>query len=602
MPNRRNGTQRSFLFELTPNGAEPMPGGQGSRSGGGRGGGGRGGKGGGRRPNGGRGQHFTPVQVLDPIHNPVDQWNGVDFDTIASMVPQVERGIVMTTCERERARGASLQDTLDALLRLGLEASAGTTSSAAATTSVQPSTTPTAHPLPLDVSDDATTSAPIAAPALGAADGVAANPAPPSCWLARLPDELLAGLFTQMGAGYMAVGQLGLVCRETNEMTTRWLATEVRSLRITSRLRRWNDLRVVGLIRATSSGLERLEIDCAAEADKQAARSHPNLPWEPVYQTRNWSGFTSFLHLATIALPKLRLLRLEGAMALDENATLALVSSCTHLTALSLIGCPQLTDRAALAVTDLTSLTELNLSRNPQLSARVCKILACCAPAMVKLDFSHCGEGLFEPFRPLSKRHVIPATPRTSMSDASVLQLEELVDLSTAGTRRLGWDVCHLGTLHELGLVSWRSLRELALSGTNAPKLRKLDLAACEQLGYVTLKALPELHFLNASGCPQLHTLDVQDCPDLSQLKLAQCKSLRHLTAPHSSRLATLSLFGCRVVSTATLEALLRVAGHSLASLDLNGTFATQSLTEASIRQQCPRLEHLDAKGRVLKF
>ena len=77
---------------------------------------------------------------------------------------------------------------------------------------------------------------------------------------------------------------------------------------------------------------------------------------------------------------------------------------------------------------------------------------------------------------------------------------------------------------------------------------------------------------------------------------------MRLLRAPQSTRLATLSLFGCRALGVPCLEALLAVAGASLTSLDLNGTSSTQGLTEASIRAQCPALEHLDARGRARPF
>ena len=73
------------------------------------------------------------------------------------------------------------------------------------------------------------------------------------------------------------------------------------------------------------------------------------------------------------------------------------------------------------------------------------------------------------------------------------------------------------------------------------------------------------------------------------------------LTAPESTGIGTLSLFGCRSLGGITVETLLRVCGKAVRSLDLNGAIATESVTEASLRQACPGLEHLGARGRARK-
>ena len=114
--------------------------------------------------------------------------------------------------------------------------------------------------------------------------------------------------------------------------------------------------------------------------------------------------------------------------------------------------------------------------------------------------------------------------------------------------------------------------------------------------------SLAALAVVNLSQCIQLQAVQIDRSASLAKLNLNSCKSLDTLSASESAGLATLSLFGCRNIGLAGLEALLSVCGGSLASLDLNGTSSTQSLSEASIRRQCPALEHLDARGRALKF
>ena len=58
---------------------------------------------------------------------------------------------------------------------------------------------------------------------------------------------------------------------------------------------------------------------------------------------------------------------------------------------------------------------------------------------------------------------------------------------------------------------------------------------------------------------------------------------------------------GCRSLNGGRVETLLRVCGSALRSLDLNGAVATEHVTEVSLRQACPNLEHLDARGRARK-
>ena len=601
---RRRGDERSFRFELTPNGtaADPSP-----RAG--KGGGrarGKGGRGGSASGAGGRGRG---VHVLDP--SLAAHWNGVDVDALAAIVPQLERSLVLRTCERERARGTSVQGAIDALLSLTIDAPA-----------IEP-----------------------AAPLAGAK---ASTPGPrtETPWLARLPDELLAWLFTQLGAGYVAVGVLGLVCRDTLDMTRRWLSSEVKVLRFTGRLRKWADGRMLGLIKASAGGLERLEIDCSVEQHPTAqqqtslqfgkpdrAYGKPNgaqgqlglgLPnWSG---DRRWAeinphafsprGFVSFgaLFRMSAVCARLKVLHLKDASALDESSVLALVSACASLSALNLVGCANLTDGAALALAKLRSLAELSLSRNPQLSARACQATACCLPCVTKLDLSHGGQGTFcllVPRSPASRESAGELTVDVSDRTAAVhraprdLDLDDLDDLPSvteALARPVGWEHTRMPKLLELSLSTWRSLKALTIEAENAPLLRKLDVGGCEQLLSLSVSALSDLHTVNASHCHVLHTLDAQKCPALAKLNLAHCKSLRALAAPASDQLASLSLFGCRSLGVPALEAMLGAAGEALRSLDLNGTTSTESLTEESIRATCPYLTHLDARGRAFKF
>ena len=582
MPRTPRGTT-TFRFELTHNRTAPDPS---LHAGNGFGrAGGKGGRGGSASGAGGRGRG-RGVQVLDP--NLAAHWNGVDMDAIAAIVPQLERGLVVRTCERERARGTSVQGAIDALLSLTIDAPA------------------IAPPAPLAAAN-ASTSAP------------RTTEIP---WLARLPDELLAWLFTQLGAGYVAVGVLGLVCRDTLEMTRRWLRSEVKVLRFTGRLRKWADGRVLGLINASAGGLERLEIDCSVEQPPAAQpndwnRGQPNWSndrrWAGYLPPRGFSAFPALFRMTAVCT-RLKVLHLKDATALGESNVLALVSSCASLSALNLVGCANLTDGAALTLAKLRSLAELSLSRNPQLSARACQATACCLPGVTKLDLSHGGQGTFcllMPKSPASRASkgelTVDVSDQTTAAhraprDLDLDDLDDLPSVTEALARPVGWEHTRMPKLLELSLSTWRSLKALTIEAANAPLLRKLDVGGCEQLLTLSLSALPDLHTVNASRCHLLHTLDAKQCPALAKLNLAHCKSLHAIVAPASNQLASLSLFGCRSLDLPELEALLGTAGQALRSLDLNGTTSTESLTEESIRETCPYLTHLDARGRAFKY
>lgn len=113
--------------------------------------------------------------------------------------------------------------------------------------------------------------------------------------------------------------------------------------------------------------------------------------------------------------------------------------------------------------------------------------------------------------------------------------------------------------------------------------------------------SLAALAVVNLSQCIQLQAVQIDRSASLAKLNLNSCKSLDTLSASESAGLATLSLFGCRSLNGGRVETLLRVCGSALRSLDLNGAVATEHVTELSLRQACPNLEHLDARGRARK-
>ena len=153
----------------------------------------------------------------------------------------------------------------------------------------------------------------------------------------------------------------------------------------------------------------------------------------------------------------------------------------------------------------------------------------------------------------------------------------------------------------ELNLSSWRSLKRVALSASDAPSLTSLNVSGCEQLSLLHL-AVPSLTSLQASQCAALTEVDLTGCAKLTRVKLDLCKRLDVLTAPESLELSHLSLFGCRHLGGACVETLLKRSGGSLRELNLNGCVATELVTEQSLRTACPNLEKLDATGRARKF
>jgi hypothetical protein len=118
----------------------------------------------------------------------------------------------------------------------------------------------------------------------------------------------------------------------------------------------------------------------------------------------------------------------------------------------------------------------------------------------------------------------------------------------------------------------------------------------------VAVSRLPHLASLAASQCKALRSVRLDGCPQLSKLNLELCRALDTLRAPLSTELSSLSLFGCRALGSGFVEPLLKVSGHSMRSLNLNGALGTESLTESAIRHACPSIEHLDVLGRARKW
>lgn len=531
--------------------------------------------------------------------------------------------MVLATCARERARGAGVQDTIDALLALSIQAG------------------------PLPVSMGAAT--PIGDAALAAASESSPTRERETPLLAQLPDELLALLFGQQHlVGCTTIGTLGQVCRDCHALTSRWLGTEVRTLRFTGKLRRWSDARILGLCRAARA-LQALQIDGC----------------EVAVADGGFAAYAALLRLPTAR--RLHSLTLRDAQAFSDTHAALLATACPQLTAIALVACTRLTDRGALELCNLPRLRDLSLARNPSLSARASQQIArCLASRLVKLDMAYTGEGVFggdDPAsamrpsgrapgrarsvgsggrdgggrsisspqstaaaaRPPSDTHAAAVANAWSQaakegvlagsyegvlagsyeevpcSEEGSTWIDVDAQLEAAAMALIGWENVHqLTSLTDLQLTGWRSFRRLGLEGLNTPCLLVLSLPACDRLEALEL-CIPTLTKLNASGCARLGAVSLK-CPELAHLNLAHCKAIDTLEAPLSARLSHCALFGCRALGAPRLEALLAVCGASLRSLDLNGTIATEALTEAHVRAKCPSLERLDVRGRVRKY
>ena len=155
--------------------------------------------------------------------------------------------------------------------------------------------------------------------------------------------------------------------------------------------------------------------------------------------------------------------------------------------------------------------------------------------------------------------------------------------------------------LTSLNLSGWsRALDTLVADASHLPQLTTLLVAQCDALRTVEL-ALPRLTKLIASKCPALDTARL-NCPLLTELSFAHSKTLHAVHLSGEPPVGVLSLFGCRTLNREPFRTLLATVGATLRSLDINGTLGTREISEDAIRQACPHLEHLDARGRALKF
>ena len=218
----RKGETRSFRFELQPNSA-------------GRGGGSsQGHNDSHRRSNHGHGK-FTSKPALRLRDDEGGDWLAMDQEDVCSLVPHMPRAAVLAHTNRERARGASVEEAIDSLLQLSLAVAA------------DPVFNPPA-------------ALPLAAPLAGTGAGLSASEPPP---IAELPDEVLASILTQ--AGFVGAARLACSSRVCAASVDRWLRG-LSVVRVTGPLRRWSDTSIVRLV-AKCNGLESLQLDCDSGDD-----------------------------------------------------------------------------------------------------------------------------------------------------------------------------------------------------------------------------------------------------------------------------------------------------------------------------------------------
>ena len=562
---------RSFRFELVPNASSPPQQQQQQQQQ--------------RRRNNKTKGNKGGIHVLDPDAAPTQQpsqdaWDGVCVDTICSLVPQMDPSTVLSHVERARRSGMTVDECCDALFHQAQ-----------------------VSPLP-----------PLVGSSVSCEVVSTDVSAKPTTMLAQLPDELLRMLFVHFDAGYVVLGTLGRVCKDCHELVKRWLSTEVHTLRFTNSAQRtWSDARILSLIRAASGGLEVLHIHSQPPAKVSGGSSagEAALLSKAGLQIRGFAAVRPLLAMPLAA--RLKALHLHQNSAFDEDCAVELASTCRQLRTLALVACCRLNDRSVLELLRLPRLEELNVGRNPQLSARALGLVAAHARHLSKLDVASGGEGVFDaepaPTSLRRRRPIIARSPyeatRDGMPDlseeAAEIDVDELLS-SSAVTVPAGWHHVTMLRLTDLNLSGWRSLRTLSLDGAHAPKLRALNVARCEQLVEVAISNLPHLASVAASQCKELRSVRLDGCPVLSKLNLELCKALDTLRAPVSSELSSVSLFGCRALGSGFVEPLLKLSGRSMRSLNLNGALGTESLTESAIRQACPLIEHLDVLGRARKW
>lgn len=400
MPSRKSDS-RSFRFELQPNGAAGYGHGRSS---------GRGGAGAGRSK-GDRGG-FSSKQAVRLRDDEGGDWLKMDVDDVCSLVPHMPRAVVLTHTNRERARGASVEEAIDSLLALCASQPAVSQSAEALPSGMAGGPRPSDSPPATASITAASVAAATAITSIGTVVAaevlplIAAAEVLPS--IAELPDEVLSSILLQLGQPQ--AGRLGCVSRDCRAAVAHYFGA-MRILRVEGPKRKWADDRILGLVRMTS-GLEQLWLDCAPRgnhgtAEGAAAGSRQLSPSQlrlSEYGARlltesclgSCGGFGSLDALLRLpVMAALRSLWLKDATRLMEAHAFALVHSCPQLTSLGLIGCAGLTDRAALHLAGLPQLAELSLARNPQLSSRALQALASAATCLATLDLAHCGASPF---------------------------------------------------------------------------------------------------------------------------------------------------------------------------------------------------------------
>ena len=378
MPKGRN--ERSFRFELTPNDLGATSGASPPSSN--------------NRRNKTKNKSGAGALRLRSDDDGGD-WEALDIASICELVPTMQPSSIKSLMQRERNRGASVQEAIDMLL-----------------SSAMPSSSP-------QQPEASTSTAPLA---------IAESTEPPP--IAELPDEVLFTILKQLG--FAQVGRLGLVSRDCNVATNRWLQNGVPTfptvphLRISNHMRKWSTHRILGLVRACS-GMEALTVDCAPPNNKGGGggTSRPWTPSAPLQIGDRLVSVSPSFHVSEYGARllegsmspgsrgfhafdglferlqrnrKLKGLTLKDATYLEDKHLHRLPTLCPQLTSLHLIDCPGLHDSAVLAMANrLPSLTDLSLARNNQLSSKVLQAIANSVRTLKKFDVSYSGGGKFVP-------------------------------------------------------------------------------------------------------------------------------------------------------------------------------------------------------------
>lgn len=247
---------------------------------------------------------------------------------------------------------------------------------------------------------------------------------------------------------------------------------------------------------------------------------------------------------------KLRCLKVLGNKAqISDNGVCTLVSTCSDLRVLELVGC-DISDKSVRYIS--TSCPYIK-----RLSLAFCKKVTDAAFQFDSAIFDSTGQDI--PF---------PGIP---------------VHLENEGTWRRS---THFGSPTNSSLSgSWGSRGGFQVKAqSNFYNLQHLDLTRCLNVGDKTLEKL-------AIYCPNLKVLYLSACEEVSDA------GILHLVRSKKGickRLRRLSLSKCRRITDASIVDVARQAGESLKFLSLENCHLVSDLTVLSLAQYCPNLEELD--------